>query len=77
MRFIRLFVDLQSGALFRRASARRYTRVRDSLQRAFSARCRRTFALSFTQLVDDPETLCTWSASCHHFHQYQTNIQSP
>ena len=53
MRLVRFFVDLQSEALFRRALARRYTRVRDSLLPAFSASCPCTFALSFTLPVAD------------------------
>ena len=53
MRFVRFFVGLQPGALSRRALARRYIRVCDSFHRAFSATCSCTFALSFTQLVDD------------------------
>jgi hypothetical protein len=53
MRFLRFFVDLQSGALFRRALARRCTRVRDSRLPAFSAGCSCTFALSFDLSVAD------------------------
>src|SRR5215470_3807895 len=57
MPFVRFFVGIPPAVFFRRALARRSTRVRDSLQRAFSPSCRRASALHFTQLADDLPTL--------------------
>jgi hypothetical protein len=57
MPFVRFFVGLPPAEFFRRAVARRATRVRHSFRRAFSASCRRASALHFTQLAEHLPTL--------------------